>query len=167
MVSPYTWVTAQSSGQLVGSVLYTLHNKTVTIPAGATLKKFICHKIYVHGMQQGINNTAYSQFVVSESVSIVSGVNNGRKLYDSRRRVPMVVNAQLEAVQVKYTAWHCAGDNELGFTGECSIGKATDGTPFDVNINISMFCNVATQSTSFAFGFGEYSVESRFLYYKK
>jgi hypothetical protein len=101
---------------------------TLPIPAGGILKKFLCHHCLAHGVQGGNGFTAVGVWALTMTVTIASGTNIGREIFDTRRAIPgqHVAFFDVTTPQRIYNAYYSAGDKELGFNQQCSYGKITD-----------------------------------------
>lgn len=167
MVSRYHWLTAQTSGFLPGGTIQSLMFNDVTIPAGGILKKFILNRMKILGLQSGTTNQGMNTWVMQQNVTIVSGPNSPRILYESHRRIPATA-VTISAVAINfYTGYFNAGDDELGVNQECSYGKATDTSPWNIRFNVALVgLTAAGMNSNFPSNTGEYTVQAKALYYK-
>lgn len=167
MVSRYHWLQTSNSGFLGSGTIQSLMFNDITIPAGGILKKFILNKMKIIGMQTGTSNQGFNTWVCNENITIVSGPNNPRVLYEGNRRIPMAPVAYLQGFTNNWTCYYNAGDDELGVNQECSYGKATDLAAWNIRFNVAIVgLTAAGMNSNFPSNTGEFTVQAKALYFK-
>lgn len=164
MVSRYHWLQFGADIGWPAGPSATISNDTLTIPAGGILKKIIWNTNIVQGIQSGSQNTSIGMFGVSRSVSITSGPNNGRVIFNADYAIPLAVTSIISGLQNQFTAWHNGGNKELWDELECSYGKAADPANWTIRIIQSLVNYYGTYSTSVQTG--RVALTGKALYYK-
>lgn len=167
MASRYHWIQTSQSGFLTSGTIQSLMFTTVTIPAGGILKKFILNKMKLIGKMDGTDNQHVMPWVMQQTVDIATGPDSPRTLYESYRRIPLSAVTISAAVINFYTGYYVAGDDELGVNQECSYGKLTSTSSWNVGFNVALVgLTAAGFSSSFPSNTGEFTIQAKCLYYK-
>jgi len=165
MASRYHWLLFGLSGSYSGSgSSQTLSDDTISIPVGATVKKIISAGNYVAFAQTGSGYQAIQPFSIGCQAQIVGGPNNGRTIYNIRNAMQMNASPNDDiAPAFRYTAYHIAGDREIGFDAQMSYGKSSDTLPWSIRLIFSVSAIIAGYQSSVV---GYRQIAGRILYYK-
>jgi hypothetical protein len=110
------------------------------VPAGATMKKFLMRQIAVTGIQNSTDWNGVGPLRMTMGVDIVSGEYAPRQLFLTSRRIPSEFVGVVGGIPPndEYFQYISAGDNELGFSEQCSYGTA-GGPGFRVRFTGGIF----------------------------
>lgn len=125
MASRYHWLTGGVS--VSGAVPTATQTTNVSLPAGATVKRFQLRSCNIAGYVSGLDSSYQRVGVWSEDVSFTAGPNINRHIYTSTRVVPMTVSTFVNTGVPVHEYYVNAGDNELAFNQRCSYGLASGG----------------------------------------
>ena len=165
MVSRYHWIRSANNLFLGTGSAQTVYDHTFTIPAGGILKKVIVNNIDISGTQSGNSNLGIGVWNLTQDISITSGPNNNRIIYQAARRIPFVCTAYLKGFTDEYTSYMNAGDNECSVDQECSYGKSTDVASWTVRALMAMHSAPGGQNITFGIGKGQVTINVGVLYY--
>lgn len=113
----------------------TFPNLDIPVPAGATMKRFVCLGTKLDGRSSGPGIQFIQPVWLHMTVSIIAGQYFGSTLFRTTRSVKVEAvglydSATLERI---YTGYYHAGDNEFGFNQRCSYGTG-NGPGFTVRL---------------------------------
>lgn len=159
-MSRYHWLSGSYDTTGLGGA--NLPAITATIPAGATMKRFLSRGIVISGVSTGTAYTFIVPIYFSSSVDIVAGAYSGRNIYKTYRRIPFQTVALYDSATLQriYTAYHLACDLECAINEKCDYGLAS-GPGFDVRMSNTIF----TPPGSLAVTTWRATCEFRVLYY--
>lgn len=131
------WTTSSMDVGFIGFTV--LPNRDIVIPPGATLKRFLIHQVGVYSNSEFDDYQQVNQLYMRQTVSITAGQYIGKELYRTNRRVPHVVTAFRDPIQILsyYTQIVGAGDQDLGANQKVSYGTA-DGPGFTIRLETSI-----------------------------
>ena|ERR1700741_95157 len=160
MASRYHWLTPGIDAQFNLS-LPTAQAFPASLPAGATLKRFMVRQAAFYAKNQSNSFNDTFGMYVNWTVHFTSGPNSGRTIYSTNRDIPVEFGLNPGSISNVYSAiWH-AGDNELGFNERCSYGLAS-GAAANLQCSYSI---VPSRFSTFTNLFGEFSFQFAALYY--
>lgn len=124
MASRFHWL---NGGADTGWFNGTPPNQTVniTIPANATLKKFLVRHVTINFVGTGTGYNTIQPWAVTILVTITSGVNINKVLFDGSFRIPCSATALYDPLtgQRIYSIYHNVGDKDIGVNQQVSWGK--------------------------------------------
>lgn len=160
MASRYHWLTASVDTQF-NLGLPTAQAPAISLPAGATMKRFMVRKTFYQANNNGTGGNNSYDVGIRWQVAFTAGPNNGRVIYSTDRRVPFVSTIFVPIAGSNTYCWWGAGDNELGFNERCSYGLAS-GAAAAVQATYSA---VPTRFAVHSNLFGEFGYQFAVLYY--
>lgn len=155
-MSRYHWVSAG-----IDTTWFLSHgltdSRTIALPAGAILKKFLVRDVAINAISTGVGYNSIAPILAYIDVHIASGVNVNRVLFHASFAIPLAVTSLYDPLTAQrvYTAYHTAGDREIGVNQKCSYGHSTDpawSVNGSLNVTSSNIAGIALLNSSGHFG---------------
>lgn len=160
MASRYHWLTPGVDTQF-NDALPTAQVPAVSLPAGATVKRFQLRRCYYLASNADHSDSGIFGISMQMQVAFTSGPNSGRIIYQTARDIPFEQTIFVPITGTSRYCFHHAGDNEMGFNERCSYGLASGGAA-TLAFTYSM---VGTRFFTMQNYFGELVLQFAVLYY--